>query len=54
MREDADGNKPFEVEMAWISDDPESRRRFCRVPKALLDEAERAAKAALEAEDMED
>jgi hypothetical protein len=43
--------------MAWISDDPESAggpRRFGRVPKALQDEAERAAKAALEAEEMED
>jgi len=49
-----DGGKPFEIEMAWISDDPSSGRRFGRVPRALQEEAERAAKAALEAEDMED
>jgi 20S proteasome subunit alpha 7 len=49
-----DGGKPFEIEMAWISDDPSSGRRFGRVPKDLQQEAERAAKAALEAEDMED
>lgn len=45
-----DEEKPFELEMAWISED--SKRLFRHVPEDLLSEAERQAKATLEAEDM--
>ena len=45
-----DEEKGFELEMAWVSD--ESNRQFQRVPDALVAEAERLAKEALEAEDM--
>lgn len=47
-----DEEKGFEMELAWICD--ESERQFRRVPQTLVDEAEAAAKAALEAEDMDD
>lgn len=38
------------MELAWVCD--ESGRQFQRVPAELASEAEAAAKAALEAEDM--
>ncbi|RMZ56108.1 hypothetical protein APUTEX25_004532 [Auxenochlorella protothecoides] len=58
-----DEEKPFEAELAWVCE--ESGRTFQRVPQAngsdgprsaqeLVDEAERLAKEALEAEDMDD
>lgn len=47
-----DEEKGFEMELAWICD--ESKRQFQRVPQPLVDAAETAAKAALEAEDMDD
>ena len=45
-----DEEKGFEMELSWVCD--ESGRQFQRVPDELTAEAERAAKAALEAEDM--
>lgn len=45
-----DEEKGFEMELAWVCD--ESNKQFQRVPNELLEEAERAAKLALEAEDM--
>lgn len=47
-----DEEKGFEMELAWICED--SGRQFQRVPQQLAEEAEAAAKAALEAEDMDD
>lgn len=47
-----DEEKGFEMELAWICE--ESGRQFQRVPQQLAEEAEAAAKAALEAEDMDD
>ncbi|KAL6780860.1 POA7 [Auxenochlorella protothecoides x Auxenochlorella symbiontica] len=47
-----DEEKPFEAELAWVCE--ESGRMFQRVPQELVDEAERLAKEALEAEDMDD
>ncbi|EFN57835.1 hypothetical protein CHLNCDRAFT_56088 [Chlorella variabilis] len=47
-----DEEKGFELELAWICE--ESGRQFQRVPQQLAEEAEAAAKAALEAEDMDD
>jgi 20S proteasome subunit alpha 7 len=47
-----DEEKGFEMELAWVCE--ESGREFGRVPDALAAEAEAAAKAALEAEDMDD
>jgi 20S proteasome subunit alpha 7 len=44
--------KPFELEMSWICE--ESGFEFKRVPAELLEEADRAAKAALDDSDMED
>jgi len=43
--------KAYEIEMGWVCD--ETNRRFQRVPKELVDEADAAAKAALDS-DMED
>jgi 20S proteasome subunit alpha 7 len=45
-----DEEKGFEMELAWVCD--ESNKQFQRVPNDLLEAAERAAKEALEAEDM--
>lgn len=47
-----DEEKGFELELAWICD--ESERLFQRVPQDLAEEAERLAKEAIEAEDMDD
>lgn len=44
-------DKEFELEMTWVS--PESNNKHVAVPKDLLAEAERKAKALL-SEDMED
>lgn len=44
-------DKEFELEMTWVS--PESGNKHVPVPKELLAEAERKAKALL-SEDMED
>lgn len=46
-----DEEKPFELEMAWICDD--SQKQFVKIPKDLLEEADKAAKDALNS-DMED
>lgn len=46
-----DEEKPFELEMAWICD--ESKKQFVKVPADLLQEADKAAKDALNS-DMED
>jgi len=40
-----DEEKPFELEMAWICD--ESKKQFVKVPADLLQEADKAAKDAL-------
>lgn len=45
-----DEEKPFEAELAWVCED--SGRVFQRVPQDLVDEAERHARATLEAEEM--
>jgi 20S proteasome subunit alpha 7 len=45
-----DEEKEFELELGWVCE--ESGRQFQRVPTELADEANRAAKDALEAEDM--
>lgn len=48
-------DKDFELEMTWItSSDGPTKGRHEEVPKALLDEAERLAKKALEGEDEEE
>lgn len=47
-----DEEKGFEMEIAWISE--ETGGIFKRVPQELVQEAETAAKEALEAEEMED
>lgn len=47
-----DEEKGFEMELAWVCD--ESNRTFQRVPQELAEGAEQAAKAELEAEDMDD
>ena len=47
-----DEEKGFEMELAWIGE--ESGGQFGRVPAELVEEAERLAKEALEAEDMDD
>lgn len=48
-------DKDFELEMTWISSlEGPTRGRHEEVPKDLLDEAERAAKTALEGEDDEE
>lgn len=48
---DEDGKK-FEIEASWICD--ETNKEHQRVPASLMEEAERAAKAALEDSDMDD
>lgn len=40
-----DEEKPFELEMAWICD--ESGKKFVKVPADLVQEADKAAKDAL-------
>ena len=40
-----DEEKPFELEMAWICD--ESGKKFAKVPADLVQEADKAAKDAL-------
>jgi hypothetical protein len=45
-----DEEKPFELEISWISD--ATGRVFQRVPDDVLQAAEQAAKAALEESDM--
>ena len=45
-----DEEKPFELEISWISD--ATGREFQRVPEDVLQAAEQAAKAALEESDM--
>lgn len=48
-------DKDFELEMTWISSlDGPTKGRHEEVPKDLLEEAERAAKKALEGEDEEE
>lgn len=47
-----DEEKGFELEMAWVCD--ESGREFGRVPAELVAAADAAARAALEADDMDD
>lgn len=48
-------DKDFELEMTWISSlDGPTKGRHEEVPKELRDEAERAAKRALEGEDEEE
>jgi 20S proteasome subunit alpha 7 len=48
-------DKDFELEMTWISSlDGPTKGRNEEVPKDLLEEAERAAKKALEGEDEEE
>jgi 20S proteasome subunit alpha 7 len=48
-------DKEFELEMSWISSlDGPTKGRHEEVPKELLEEAERAAKRALEGDDEED
>jgi 20S proteasome subunit alpha 7 len=47
-----DDGKPFEIEMSWVCDD--SNRQHQHVPAELVAEAERAAKAALDDDDMDD
>ncbi|KAG7115618.1 Proteasome subunit alpha type-3 like protein [Verticillium longisporum] len=49
---DDNKDKEFELEMSWISDvDGPTKGRHEGVPKALLEEAERLAKKALEGDD---
>ncbi len=48
-------DKEFELEMSWISSmDGPTKGRHQEVPKSLLDEAEKAAKKAMEGEDEEE
>lgn len=48
-------DKDFELEMTWISSlDGPTKGRHEEVPRELLEEAEKAAKAALEGEDEEE
>jgi len=47
-----DEEKGFEMEIAWISE--ETGKVFKRIPNSLLQEAQEAAKAAIEAEEMDD
>lgn len=48
-------DKEFELEMTWISSlDGPTQGRHEEVPKELLEEAEKAAKRALEGEDEEE
>ena len=48
-------DKDFELEMSWISStDGPTRGRHQQVPKYMLEEAEKAAKKAMEGEDEEE
>ena len=47
-----EGDKPFELELAWVCD--ASGRRFERVPAEVAAAAEAAAKAALADSDMDE
>lgn len=48
-------DKDFELEMSWISSsDGPTKGRHQEVPKDILEEAEKAAKKAMEGEDEED
>lgn len=48
-------DKDFELEMSWISSlDGPTKGRHEQVPKDILDEAEKAAKKALEEDEDED
>lgn len=47
-----EGDKPFELELAWVCD--ASGRRFERVPADVAAAAEAAAKAALADSDMDE
>lgn len=48
-------DKEFELEMSWISStDGPTKGKHEQVPKDLLEEAERAAKKAIEGDDEED
>lgn len=48
-------DKEFELEMTWISNrDGPTKGRHEQVPKDILEEAEKAAKKALEGEDDEE
>lgn len=48
-------DKDFELEMTWISSlDGPTKGRHEEVPRKLLEEAEKAAKAALEGEDEDE
>jgi len=52
---DENKDKDFELEMTWISDlQGPTKGRHVEVPKELLEEAEKAAKKALEGEDEDD
>lgn len=52
---DENKDKEFELEMTWISDlKGPTKGRHEEVPKALLEEAEKAAKKALEGDDDEE
>ena len=46
-----DEEKAFELEMAWICE--ESGKMFQQIPEAIVAEAEKKAKEAKEAADME-
>uniref|UniRef100_A0A7S0YIX0 Proteasome subunit alpha type-3 n=1 Tax=Polytomella parva TaxID=51329 RepID=A0A7S0YIX0_9CHLO len=50
--QDEDNTRPFQVEVSWICE--ETGRIHKRIPDELKEEAERAAKAALEDSDMDD
>lgn len=47
-----DDEKPFELEMAWICE--ASGRKFQQIPQDVIADAEKKAKEAIEAADMED
>ena len=48
-------DKEFELEMSWISNlDGPTKGRHEEVPKHILEEAEKAAKKAMEGDDEED
>ena len=48
-------DKEFELEMSWISSsDGPTKGRHQEVPRALLEEAEKAAKRAMEGEDEDE
>ena len=48
-------DKDFELEMTWVSNlEGPTKGRHEEVPKAMLEEAEKAAKKALEGDDEDD